>query len=285
MKPQLEVVPHSLDSSVEVFEYTGNCFDAPWHYHNELELTYITQSNGIRYVGSSIENFQEGDLVLIGSGLPHAWKNAPYYDKGASSVYIQWNEDIFSDFFKGVSELNATKVMLEKANCGIYFKSSVHTHSIGEKLQKVTSQKGAERILAFLNILCELSLVQEFELLSEPSHHILPSQETDNRIRDIFVFIDSNYKRKITVDEMANLTYMTKPSFCKFFKSRFNKTFTQYLNEFRIYNVCHELQATTHSINHIAMESGYENMAYFHRQFKHIIGMTPSSYRKKHMFI
>ena len=51
-------------------------FEFPWHYHPEFELTYISNSQGVRYVGNNIENFYENDLVLLGSNLPHCWINS-----------------------------------------------------------------------------------------------------------------------------------------------------------------------------------------------------------------
>ena len=62
------------------------CLDSSWHYHAQYELLYISQSNGIRFVGDSVAHFYPGDLVLVGPYLPHLWRNdAAYYEQGATS--------------------------------------------------------------------------------------------------------------------------------------------------------------------------------------------------------
>jgi len=55
---------------------TDQEFDYPWHYHPEYELTFISNSHGVRYVGNNLENYFDHDLVLLGSNLPHCWINS-----------------------------------------------------------------------------------------------------------------------------------------------------------------------------------------------------------------
>ena len=73
MKAQFEKITTSRDNSFKAFSYEDRQFDAPWHYHPELELTFIVSSNGLRYVGDSMQKFEEKDLVLLGPDLPHFW--------------------------------------------------------------------------------------------------------------------------------------------------------------------------------------------------------------------
>ena len=73
-----------INKSLNVYKRVVPSFDAAWHYHKEFELIYISQSNGIRFVGDSVAPFFAGDLVLVGSYLPHLWRNDPsYYEAGS----------------------------------------------------------------------------------------------------------------------------------------------------------------------------------------------------------
>lgn len=58
---------------------TMPCIEQDWHYHKELELIYFMKSTGTRYVGNSIGNFGPGELYLIGSNVPHLFRNHKEY--------------------------------------------------------------------------------------------------------------------------------------------------------------------------------------------------------------
>ena len=285
MKPQLEVVPHQLDSSLSAFKYEEAYFEAPWHYHQELELTYVIKSSGVRYVGNSIQNFQEGDLVLIGPSLPHAWKNGPSYSGGASSIYLQWGGALLTDHIQQIPEFKSIKRLLQKAQYGVSFPANQQSMNYGFRMEELLLQKKGSKVLQFLDLLYDLSREKNYELLTRDGAALLKFQETDSRIKDIINFLNLHYQKHISLEEIANLTCMTKPAFCKFFKNIFKKTFTTYLNEFRINHVCQELQSTSLPLMEIAMNCGYENMSYFHRQFKNIVGLTPAEYRKQFRII
>ena len=281
MKPKLELVPQKVGSSLHTFYYNEKCFESPWHFHTEMELTYITQSSGIRYVGSSIENFQPGDMVLIGPSLPHAWKNNPNYSNGASSICVQWKHELITDHIFAIVEFQEVKQLLQKAGYGIHFKPSSKINLIGNRLMGLPAYQRPYRVIEFLSILYELANVTDIELLSGPGTKLINISEQDTRVQDILNYLDTNYNKRITIQDMADLTFMTKSSFCKYFKNLFTKTFTQYLNEFRIKYVCQELTDSDKSVTSIALDCGYENMSYFHRQFKGIKRTTPSEYRKQ----
>src|ERR1700704_5688131 len=98
-------------------------FDFPWHYHPEFELTFIPNSQGIRYVGNNIENFSGNDLVLLGSNLPHCWINTADELGPSGAVVIYLNKDLVkwlcTEQFEGIN------LLFEKSNQGIKFSRSV----------------------------------------------------------------------------------------------------------------------------------------------------------------
>ena len=74
---------------------TDQEFDYPWHYHPEYELTFISNSHGVRYVGNNLENYFDHDLVLLGSNLPHCWINSGEV-KFSRAIVIFLNEEFIN---------------------------------------------------------------------------------------------------------------------------------------------------------------------------------------------
>ena len=95
-----------VNKKLNVFKRVVPSFDVAWHYHKEYELLYISKSNGIRFVGDNVSPFFPGDLVLVGSHLPHLWRSDPsYYESNSTqqvkTIVIKFTKDFLGlDFFK-----------------------------------------------------------------------------------------------------------------------------------------------------------------------------------------
>jgi hypothetical protein len=93
-------------------------FEPYWHFHPELELTYIEKGFGLRFIGDHIENFSDHDLVLTGSNLPHHWVSSPESKTGIAFV-LQFPKELFSRF----PELNEIQHLLSISQQGLKFLS------------------------------------------------------------------------------------------------------------------------------------------------------------------
>lgn len=278
MKPQLELIDREMNSSIHAFFYENDCFSSPWHYHEEYELTLILKSSGIRYTGNSIENFYPGDLVLVGPSVPHYWKNDAGYTDGVSSICIQWNHEALNSFIADSIEFHQVQTLLHHSKFGVRIHPSLEFNVEG-KFKEIVDLEPGKKMVAFIDLLLELSRVPRIKTLSGVGKGLSVDEQSDGRIQSILNYIGANYTRKIAIKDMAELTFMTEVSFCKFFKRRFNKSFTTYLNEFRIRKTCQLLRDTEQKLIDVALNCGYENMSFFHRQFKKYLEMTPSEYR------
>ena len=102
------------------------------------------------------------------------------------------------------------------------------------------------------------------------------------RINVVMNYIMQHYANDIKVEEIASLSNLTVSSFCRYFKSRTQKTFSEFLNEVRILNACKLLVKSDMTITEICYETGYNNISHFNRQFKLITGLTAKAYTKKY---
>ena len=80
---------------------------------------------------------------------------------------------------------------------------------------------------------------------------------------------------------MADMVSMTVPSFCRYFKKITNKTFTQFVNEYRLVHASKLLAEQPMSITEVCYESGFNNFSHFNKLFKAFTGQNPSEYRNQ----
>ncbi len=106
MKAQFEQILNPFDYSFSLLKLSQECFDAPYHFHPELELTLIKKSYGKRYTGRIVADYSPGDLVLVGSNLPHCWisESEPEED-GAQAVVFQFKQNFAGKTFLELPEL------------------------------------------------------------------------------------------------------------------------------------------------------------------------------------
>jgi AraC-like DNA-binding protein len=276
MKPILEKISPSQESSFALREFKQPSFKYPWHSHSEYELNYIKTGRGKRYVGSSIADFEEGDLVFIGPELPHCWLS----EQKGHSLVAQFDEKLFGIDFINNPEMKSIRDLFRKSQQGIKFNGEICL-SIRKSLEKMHSQPSFERLMEFLKTLNKLSHWKDITLLSSKGFGGLATDVASDkeRLSRINTFIQANFKKQILLENVAGHISMTPSAFCKFFKARAQKTFVTYLNEFRIGYACRLLKETDIPITQIAFESGFENIANFYRQFKKVTGYSPKIYQ------
>jgi AraC-like DNA-binding protein len=280
MKAKLEdIASEKGASSFYAYRYQVSHFAFKWHYHPEYELTYIIKGSGYRIVGNSHEYFSEGDLVLLGSNLPHTWTSKSLSGEYSEAIVIQFSKEFISSFLE-LNEFQAIRKMLESASRGIVFKAN---DKIVNQLMNLTETKGVNRILKLIAILDACSKKQK-TLITTNTFHTIVSKQSENRMNKVCVYIQNHFANKISLKEVADLIHLTESNFCKFFKKATGKTYSDYLNEIRINEAARLLLQTEKTINQISYECGFETLSYFNRVFLIKKGRTPSSYRSENPY-
>jgi len=275
MKPILELVPNSAQQSLFFNHYEQKRFDFPLHYHPQWELIYLVEGTGTAYTGNAVRHFVANELALIAPNTPHCWKSDELANNSVKSVFVQWDNQFLGEDWLNKPEFSTVKKMFESCKTGLSFPQC---QKLGERLVNMQHKSPFQRMISFIDLLHELSLHDQVEPLGQQSA-LLPSTTSDRRIESILNYIDKFYSRKIMADEMATLVNMTPVSFSKYFKRTFHKTFTQFLNEFRVSQSCGLLISTELAVEEVAYQCGYQNMSFFHRQFKIITQKTPNNFR------
>jgi AraC-like DNA-binding protein len=278
MKAILEPINSDANQSFHFGLYDKNRFESPWHYHPQWELTYVLEGNGTRNIGNSIQVYFPGELILVGPNLPHRWNSNNSNGERAKSIFIQFDAELLGQGWLEKSEFLSIKKMLSESDFGILFTEEI-SKEIGEILLKMETLSPMNRLLKTLSILDQLA-TSKYNQLSLGAHFNV-NKKISKRIESIMNYLEENYNHKINATQLGDLVFMTPVSFSKFFKKTFNKTFTSYLNEYRISKACELLRQTSESVEEIAFRTGYQNLSFFHRQFKLFMKVTPASYRVK----
>jgi AraC-like DNA-binding protein len=279
MKATLENIPSEKGtSSFYAYRFQVPFFEFKWHYHPEFELTYIVKGSGYRIVGNSYEYFSNGDLVLLGSNLPHTWSGKLEDDVKSDAIVIQFSKEFISPFIE-LNESVLIKDMLQHSERGISFEID---EALVSKIIDLTEAKGVDRVLKLISILDVLSK-KKARLIAPNAFHNVVSKKNELRINKVCSFIQNNFYNKISLKQAADLIYLTESNFCKFFKKATGKTYSDYLNELRINEACRMLVQSEKTISQISFECGFETLSYFNRVFFNKKGMTPSTFKKENL--
>lgn len=284
VNPELEKIEYGLFSSLSVHRYRQPYFTRSWHHHPELELLLITKGFGQRFVGDSVENFVPGDLILLGEHLPHAWISDEQFMQADSkeyceSLYIQFNSRIFNTRFFEYPELKNVRALLNKSNRGIKINGEAK-EKVVRLIKKLPRLNQLEKLLQLIRILDIIS-IGEYEFLASKKFLEKQPYFKSKRMNDINKYVMENFREDLTVELCAQRINMTVTSFCRFFKSHTNQTFTQHLNIVRIDFAQKLLLNTEMPIKEICYECGFNSVAYFNQRFKTATCKSPGDYRNR----
>jgi len=264
-KPNKEAIVYEED-----FEYI---FYDKFHQHEEIQLSYIAKGEGTLIVGDTINNYTKGDILVLGSNLPHVFKSEKSNTKSLM-LSLFFTKNSFGNEFFALDELQPLKPFFKKVFNGF----KVVSHNLQHYFIKLKHQNKFER---FINLLQLLEVIQNtnYQPLSTFIYEKQYSEIEGKRMRTIMEYSMNNFQSNISLETIASLANMTKNAFCKYFKKRTNKTYVQFLTELRIENACKLLLTyNDSSINEIAEFSGFNNLSNFNRQFKKLKNTTPVKY-------
>lgn len=285
LKPYFEKIEPAFGSSISYRTYdkdqqnNNNTF---WHYHPELELVYVNGGSGKRQIGSHISYYRNGDLILIGSNLPHCGFTDSLTDHQCETV-LHLKPDFLGESFFDIPEMRGIKALFERAKKGIVFHGEAK-RKIGKKIETLKSKDNYTRLLGVLEILRQLETADKYTILNAQGFILEAELQDNNRINIIFNFVKQEFKRPIPLEEIADKVSMTVPAFCRYFKKITGKTFTQFVNEYRLAHAAKLLHEKQISITEVCFESGFNNFSHFNKQFRKYTGKSPSEYRNELKF-
>ncbi|MDT7827128.1 AraC family transcriptional regulator [Pricia sp. S334] len=255
-----------------------------YHYHPEYELILVDKGSGVRIVGDDISEFQEADLVFLGSSLSHVWRCDPEYyaDDGTftgKGYVIQFLEEFMGQRFIDLLENRGLRTFLSHSARGCEFFGKTKER-ITEIMLAMNSMHPTQRLYSLLSIFEIFATTEEYRLICSPVFQENTEMSESGPLRDVVEYLLKNFKKEIMLRDVLEIANMSNTQFFLTFKKRYRMPFKSYLLKLRIGYACRLLDNPNLNISQIAYESGFQNLSNFNRHFKSIKGCTPSAYRK-----
>lgn len=248
-----------------------------WHYHRATELTLILRGSGTRFVADHIELFDSGDLVLIGSNVPHYW-----HQRGESKgLSLQWDFPPEHGIWN-FAETAPLRRLEEIARRGVHVGGNTAL-STRRHMERLGGTSGLERLAIFLGILSGLESAppRDIRLLAPRPFSLSGSAEHQEAITRVVSYILAHYREPLHLGELLSLVSMSRPTFARQFRRHAGRSFSMFLNQIRLQAVCQALRNTSEPIGAIALNHGFNNLSFFNRLFRREFKANPSHYRAR----
>jgi len=250
------------------------------HYHNFLELSYVSEGTGTHHTGSESYQVSPGDLFLIPMGISHVFRPSSVAKNRQLIVYncIVTIDTLIPliEFFPGGNSLNRL------LNLPSIFHIQDHSgaaHHLFTSLYREYSIERMDREVALYSLLIQLLvLYSRMYQVSGTNTNISGLEKMD----DLLDLLRLRYAETITTSQLAEAYGVGERQFQRLFRKHTGMTLTQYIQNLRVRAACELLLTSTHKISYISEAVGYSNTPFFYDVFKKHIGISPREYRNKH---
>ncbi len=283
MPAKYEQIVLKDDESFFIGIFQDNLEKSTWHYHNNFEISFITEGTGKRIVADSIEEFQPGDLVFIGRNLPHVWiadkEQGGLTDRTLEMVFLQFSANLFFPQLLALPEFRQVKNALEMSERGIQIVGQT-LNEVSEIMLQLPYLKSFERMNYFFRLMDIIGRSNSNIHLASEEYLKKRFTTGNKRIGILHDYLMNHYREDIDLKRLADLVNMAEGSLCRFFKMNVGVSIFDYLNRIKVEFACNLLMNHNMNMVDVCYDSGFNNLSHFNKQFRKHAGVTPSEYRK-----
>jgi AraC-like DNA-binding protein len=259
----------------------GADFGCVWHHHPEVEITLVKRGGTERWVGDKLTPLKPGDLVLLGSDLPHDYRNdrgTGCRAKNVEAVVVQFMPHLLGADWLQHPSMRPVRELFQRAQLGLEVRGGARRRATRQVMQ-ISKAKGLRRVVLLLELLDDLAHSKELREIASPGFHAATGAESSDRLGTVLAYIEEHLTEPIYVPVLATMTGLSESAFSRLFKSCTSRTVPQYVNELRIARACRLLAETDQTVSQIADACGYPTPAHFQRQFHRHQKRSPLAYR------
>lgn len=242
------------------------------HWHEELEMCFVEKGKATHYINGECVHSETGDFIVTNSRFIHNIIPEPEEAEVKVVVIIVKTEFVRENFvdFDKVYFTNDNKKASEEMKC------------ILDQIIESYCKKDCEyqyiltrsRIIELIYYLCK-----ERAQIKQENINVLANIE---RIKGVIQYVEKHYQEHISQKEVAKKFYFSSVYFSKYFKKCTGRTFTDYVNMYRLVKAREDLIGSRKSISEIALNNGFSDDRRLIITFKKHFGITPLQYRKEY---
>lgn len=284
MRANREVIPEDPHHSVRWHEHDYPSPIARWNYHPEYEIHLIRKGSGKFIVGDHIGTFEAGQVVLVGSGLPHDWVSdlEPGEVLQNRDAVIQFDRRWVDQTAALVPEMSEVRDLLDQASRGIEF-FGASAHAAAFSIEAMGESTGVVRLNHLMGLFATLSRapVNERKYLAEDWFRPQLDGQAEAVVDIVLEYVFSNHAGSVSMAEAASMVGMTEPTFSKYFKRATGQNFSDLVRKLRLAHARRLLERTDKAVSDICYEVGFTNLSNFNRRFLADNGESPRQFRRR----
>ncbi len=252
------------------------------HFHNYLEIGYCYEGTGKVTLGETQYRFSGDEFTVIPKNCPHTTDSDPGTVSRWEYLFID-AEGLMRDVYQGGGNLRRTERILYKVNSQAYFKSSDEFPRIASMIRNILNimremedfylEEAKGMTAALLVNIAREAQGEQFSMQTSGKIPIPVTRALD--------YISAHYMEPVRVDVLADWCHISETHFRRIFTLYMNMSPLEYINLVRVQAACNYLMKTDESVSDIANKCGFTTPSTFNRNFKRVLGISPSEWRRR----
>ncbi|MDD3666071.1 MAG: AraC family transcriptional regulator [Bacteroidales bacterium] len=281
MKPVFEQVLPGPERSFKVIMLDLPALEGPYHYHPEMELTWVVSTSGSRYVGGHLAGYEPDDLVLVAPGVPHTWlSSSEGQPRQAQAIVVQFDRRIGGEAFWQLPAMQPVDRFLASVSTAVVVQDPLK-RDVTRLMAQMPGACEPSRLLLLLQILQMLTLAPHLDYLTDDASRYLVQGHDRERFQLVYSYLISNFRRPITLGEVSAVASLSPPALSRFFTRVARKPLMQVVAAMRVNEACSLLRTTSLPVSEVALRSGFGNLSHFNKTFRNVTNCTPFDYRQR----
>ena len=247
----------------------------PMHWHDAVEIIYVLEGNLTVKMELISYELSAGDCIIINPDQVH------------STISIDGNTSLLLQIPHKELRQICPGTVNKRFICDPFTKARRQMDSLDSLKKLILQIQDSFSLESEFSSLLQASLLLKivFELYSNFAHSVTAtdvnkSEKNRNRLEMIFDYTKNHYNEQIALEDVANLLHFQVNYFCRFFKQNTGMTYLNYLNDYRLSKIYHDLVVTDLPLSQLLEIHGFTNYKVFSRLFKERFQTTPKKIHK-----